>query len=126
MVDVSLFVVVVGMSARGAKKLCHMYYRAAIDDVLHLLRYRRGHPVDADVGETTCFARTMKDPPSTQHFFPNRVNGCRGHHNSDVSVLMQLLYFGQDHCYCRCCVALSSTVRGCVFIQVDDLAAAVC
>jgi hypothetical protein len=42
MVDVELFVVVVGTSTRGAKKLCHMYDRAAIDDVLHFLRYRRG------------------------------------------------------------------------------------
>jgi hypothetical protein len=42
MVDVELFVVVVGTSTRGAKKLCHMYDRAAIDDVLHFLRNRRG------------------------------------------------------------------------------------
>jgi hypothetical protein len=74
MVDVALFVLVVGTSARGAKKLCHMYDRATIDDVLHLLRYRRGNLVDAVVGETTSFARTMKDPWSTQHFCPDRVH----------------------------------------------------
>jgi hypothetical protein len=50
------------------------------------------------------------------------VRGCRGHHNSDVGVSMQLLNVGAVDVVSPC----SSDVRGRVAILVDNAAAAAC
>jgi hypothetical protein len=111
------------------KKLRNIYDGAAIDDVLHLERYRRGIlriSEDAVVGKTTSFART-----GGTHQAHNGLARTMGPVVEAITIVMSV---------CRCSFSTSdvintiidvmspcsSTIRERVSILVDGVATATC